>query len=478
MATRNNPLEGWEPAFVVWVTSTKEVQFAVQFATNHNLCISVAGTGHDFLNRHSCDQGLMIRTILLKDIEWDLEDKNGLGATFGSVKFGSGIVFGEAHKSASDHGRAVASGWSITVGIAGWSMGGGHGPFSPMFGLGVDNVLEFDIVLADGSAATVNAQKATVTNLDGKITTLDDSDLFFAVRGGGGSTFGVVTSYTLRAHEIPDGGFTQADLSWGADMCSKDALYNFIDSYLSWASTLDSKWGGLAFVTPSYNASAESPCARVTVTVQLDYLYHGGKSDEEFVAVTSKIQEAAPGAAASATTFKDSWGWGRLKQPEDIIPVAWAPVIDKYYAGGVPSVLVGRDQVSNGALGAQMKKAIERCAVGGVYCAQMQLYQDITGNVHSPQDPTVSINPAMRSSLFHLVATVMPPEDDQGWYSLGAHSYFSESAYAMDGWQDRIWGADNYNRLAWAKARVDPNNVFWCRHCIGDIDDATMSNNA
>ncbi len=56
----------------------------------------IAGTGHDFLNRHSCNDGIFIRTALLKDIEWDLEDKKGFGNPDGSVRFGAGIVFSEA----------------------------------------------------------------------------------------------------------------------------------------------------------------------------------------------------------------------------------------------------------------------------------------------------------------------------------------------------------------------------------------------
>ena len=63
----------------------------------------VAGTGHDFINRHSCNNGIFIRTSLLKDIIWDLKDSKGFGHPEGNVKFGAGIVFSEAHKSAADN---------------------------------------------------------------------------------------------------------------------------------------------------------------------------------------------------------------------------------------------------------------------------------------------------------------------------------------------------------------------------------------
>ena len=66
VSTRNNPLFGQTPAFVAWPTTTAHVQAAIAFARAHNLCIAVAGTGHDFQNRHSCDSGLLIRTALFK----------------------------------------------------------------------------------------------------------------------------------------------------------------------------------------------------------------------------------------------------------------------------------------------------------------------------------------------------------------------------------------------------------------------------
>ena len=78
--------------------------------------------------------------------------------------------------------------------MIGWSTGGGHGPFGASKGLGVDNILEVDIVIANGTLITANS--------------VNNSDLFWGIRGGGGSTWGVITAITVRAHKIPVGGFT------------------------------------------------------------------------------------------------------------------------------------------------------------------------------------------------------------------------------------------------------------------------------
>ena len=191
---------------MVWPVNTTQVQIAVNFANAHNLCIMVAGTGHDFLNRHSCENGVFIRTALLKDISWDLTDSRGLGNADGNVKLGSGLVFSEAQKSAADNNRFLVTGWATTVGVIGWSIGGGHGFMAPGYGLGVDNILEADIVLQNSTLVKVNS----VTN----------TDLYWAIRGGGGSNWGIITSITLKAHKLPVGGITMWEPTWSGNYCN------------------------------------------------------------------------------------------------------------------------------------------------------------------------------------------------------------------------------------------------------------------
>lgn len=108
----------------------------------------VAGTGHDFLNRHSCDNGFFIRTPLIKDIAWNLDPLNKFNVSDGYAKFGVGLTFNEIHNASAKVNRLISSGWASTVGIVGWSLGGGHGPFAPGAGLGVDNILEVELVNA------------------------------------------------------------------------------------------------------------------------------------------------------------------------------------------------------------------------------------------------------------------------------------------------------------------------------------------
>ena len=87
-------------------------------------------------------------------------------------------------------------------------------------------------------------------------------------------------------------------------------------------------------------------------------------------------------------------------------------------------------------------------------------------HVGSPHATNVSISPAFRTALFHLVGGGPVDFLESHLYTLGPNSYMSESAYNMSGWQARLWGS-NYPSLLAIKQRYDPNNKFWCHHCVG-----------
>jgi ribonuclease T2 len=163
----------------------------------------VAGTGHDCLGRHSCSDAIFIRTSLLKDIKPDIINQ--------VITLGAGVVFSEAHKAAADTENYVVSGWASTVGVVGWAIGGGHGPFAPGKGTGVDNIVAATIVTADGSLITVNS-------------TSEHKDLFWAIRGGGGSAWGIFTSITYRMHpmqNITGSRFGFLNATFKGNMCNE-----------------------------------------------------------------------------------------------------------------------------------------------------------------------------------------------------------------------------------------------------------------
>ncbi|KAJ9442267.1 hypothetical protein DIPPA_09121 [Diplonema papillatum] len=192
-ASLTNARVNVEVDFVVFPLTVAHVQASLAFAKKHRLCVTLAGTGHEFYGRNQplhCNGGsILIRPLLMKSKEADLADAAGLGHP--SFVCGAGNVFSELQSFAASHDRLVASGNCPTVGLVGWALGGGHGPFAPWLGLGADQVLAVDIVRASGKHV-----RATANN--------KYSDLFGALRGGGGGTWGIVTHLVLKAHDLPE----------------------------------------------------------------------------------------------------------------------------------------------------------------------------------------------------------------------------------------------------------------------------------
>eukprot|EP00128_Syssomonas_multiformis_P011734 Colp12_sorted_trinity150504_noHs@3484 len=449
-AIRNVPSQGWTPGFVVFPLTSKQVQTAVNFATKHNLCIMVAGTGHDFMNRHSCSDGIFIRTTLMKDTAWDLAST--AEAPNGKVKFGAGIVFNEAHVSAAQQNRVISSGWASTVGVIGWSIGGGHGPFSPAFGLGVDNILEVEIVLANGTIAVANSTQ--------------NVDLYWAIRGGGGSTWGVITSITIRAHPIPAGGFTKMTMVFGGCNTDVTGLHSFIDNHVKTIQDLDTKFGGLTFFTPSNTPYPNCPEGIWSILVVI--VYQGDKSDTAFTNLQKNLTAVLNTPVSTDTKSYANWGIAVTEQDlEPIIPV------DIYtppgIASGVASVTISREVMASGRIEKQLKEKLAACKLYNK-CNRQEFYFDITGAINSPRSTDVSVSEGFRNGLVHwVVGGLWTVDEMESYYALGNNSYFSESARLMkgdDSWKTRYWGS-NVNRLEQIKQKYDPNAVFNCYHCVG-----------
>jgi len=294
------------------------VEACVKFAVKHRLCISVLSTGHDYLNRHSCpDGGMLIRTTLMKGMTPDLSDFRE--SAQGSMRCGPGIVFGELHKAAASLGRYVSSGWAKTVGIGGWSLGGGHGPWAPQAGNGADNLIEVEIVTANGTTVVANSTH--------------NADLWWAVRGGGGSTWGVITTFTLRMHQIPAGGFQTYEFFYAGSACEEgiSKLRDVVKGWLNWAQSLDSSWGGLMLMQPTPAPPGSNETCGHAWTVFGVYMHTG---DAKAANATWKQFNPGMTPLANVTThFNTTWEFVQPKALEPIIPryktAQWVPRLQR-----------------------------------------------------------------------------------------------------------------------------------------------------
>nr|VWO95895.1 N/A [Ganoderma boninense] len=171
--------------------TVEDVQAAVVFAAKHDLRLVVKNTGHDYLGRSDGRGSFLVWTHHMKNITVQ-PSFHPTGApteeTYEyAITLGSGVQWHEAYAAASAANRTLVGGASLggSVGAAGgWLLGAGHSALSPSYGLGVDNVLEFSLATSAGTYLTANAYQ--------------HPDLFWALRGGGGGTFGVVTSVTYQ----------------------------------------------------------------------------------------------------------------------------------------------------------------------------------------------------------------------------------------------------------------------------------------
>src|SRR5258708_2259999 len=167
------------PLMIARCADVADVIAAVNFGRDNGLLIAIRGGGHNGPGLGSCNDGLVIDLSMMKGVRVDPAAR--------TVLVGAGCTSGDVDHATHAFGLAVPFGLVSTTGVAGLTLGGGTGYLTRKYGLTIDNLLEADLVLADGSFVT--ASKAT------------NPDLFWALRGGGGN-FGVVTSFLFQAHPV------------------------------------------------------------------------------------------------------------------------------------------------------------------------------------------------------------------------------------------------------------------------------------
>ena len=175
----NNGMIDKHPGLIARCGDVADVIAVVNFARDNKELLAIRGGGHNGAGLALCDDGIVLDLSMMKGIRIDPAAR--------TARVGPGCTWGDVDHASHVFGLAVPAGVVSTTGVSGLTLGGGHGYLTRKYGLTIDNLLEVDMVLADGRFVTANASQ--------------NEDLFWAIRGGGGN-FGVVTSFVFRAQPV------------------------------------------------------------------------------------------------------------------------------------------------------------------------------------------------------------------------------------------------------------------------------------
>ena len=229
-------LDAWTPAPSAWVLkahNSADVAAAVNFARERRLRLAVKGGAHSYQGTSNAPDSLLIWTRAMNQVTpHDAFVPAGCAGKVQpvpAVSAGAGAMWIDLYDAVTTRsGRYVQGGGCTSVGVAGLVQSGGFGSFSKRFGNAAAGLLEAEVVTADGRVRTVNA--------------CSDPDLYWAIKGGGGGSFGVVTRLTLRTHELPEYfGAAWGKLQAQSDDAFRRLLAQFLEFYVS--SLLNPHWG-------------------------------------------------------------------------------------------------------------------------------------------------------------------------------------------------------------------------------------------
>ncbi|KAF2398205.1 FAD-binding domain-containing protein, partial [Trichodelitschia bisporula] len=441
------------PIYVVEARNPQDVQAAVNFARTRNVRLNIKSTGHDFLGRSTQPNSLSIWTHQLKSIKWHettFTPKgcrsviNGPAATVGA-----GAKWGDVYSSARGKDYGVVGGAFNSVSLGGYLQNGGHGALSAKYGLGADMVLEIELVTAAGEIITANECQNT--------------EYFWAMRGGGGSTYGVATAFTIQA--LPK----QTSARFNGKLEGWDQI---VHMHRSWPAL--ARVGGSGYIRGYPGRSGEATWSVSVPNMTANALR----------AIVDPIpRRPAPGVAT-----------GRYVQFESLaeaIEASNAPAeaeTANAVQAGFPGMGGSKIMASWLWSAADVAQPELAQAIRGAFGTDTYMLTDATMGVGTWNPPFMrgggnAVNPAFRTAVMRPAAEVQWEGADQrelarrkeeaARYGLSlrrlapeAGTYANEADPDAPGWQWAFWGA-NYDKLWDIKHSVDPTGVFWCRACVG-----------
>ncbi len=476
-------------AYAVAAESANDVAAAVDFAREHKLRLVVKGAGHSYQGTSDAPDSLLVWTRHLDEIQMhDAFVPKGCTGKIEpqpAVSVGAGQIWGHTYNAVTTQGgRYVQGGGCMTVGVAGLVSSGGFGSWSKQYGTAAANLLEAEVVTADGEIRVVNA--------------CNDPGLFWALKGGGGGSFGVITRLTLRTHDLPDFvGVVNLAVQATTDGAYRKLLARFVEFYR--ASLFNPHWGetvhfhGNVLRVSMVFQGLDEDKARATWKPFLDFLR---ASPRDFAITQAPEVHAFPARVIWNPVVLRTLPGAVMADPRPDAPIdniVWAgdadqsgQYISSYGSAWLPQSLLRPDRqkdlvdalfdftreygmalhFNKGLAGARpdvVPAARDTATNPGMLDA---FALAITGNSGLPAFPGIPHHePDLAAARKDAAACAKAM---QALYRIvpDAGSYVSESDFFLKDWQRAFWGS-NYPRLLAAKKRYDPDGLFTVHHGVG-----------
>jgi FAD/FMN-containing dehydrogenase len=484
-------LDAWTPAasaYAVRARNAQDVARAVSFARTHNLRVVVKGGAHSYLGTSNAPDSLLIWMRALNEVHL-YDDFVGAGcagkmAPTPAVSLGAGCMWIDAYSAVTTRaGRYVQGGGCASVGVAGLIQSGGFGSFSKGFGNAAAGLIEAEVVTADGQVRIVNA--------------CQDPDLLWALKGGGGGTFGVVTRLTLRTHALPQflggaGGTVQAK----SDAAFRTLIARFIAHYAE--RLANPHWGEQFAVKPDNSLEISmvqqglsreearavwqpffewvKTSADLKVTDELGAGGHRAQSWWEIQGNPGMIPDKRPGASPDHGYWQGDQdqvgaflhGYDSLWLPAALLEPASQPrLVEALFAASRHQkvgmhcnkglAFAARDAIA-ASLDTAMNPAVtEAFALAIIADGERPSYP---GEPRPPMDLEAARRDARAIDAATAELRKIAPL---------AGSYLSESNFFNERWQQDYFGA-HYPRLKAIKKHYDPEGLFIVHHGVGSED--------
>jgi len=484
-------LDAWDSkpsAYALAAESTADIVAAVNFARTHNLRLVVKGGGHSYQGTSDALDSLLVWTRKMNNITMHegFAAQGSSEAPQPAVSLGAGAMWIDAYDAVTTKGgRYVQGGGCATVGVAGLVQSGGFGSFSKNFGTASAGLLEAEVVTADGKVLIANASR--------------NADLFWALKGGGGGSIGVITRLTLRTRELPASfGGVMFKLKASSDQAYRALIEQLLSFYASalfnpqWGEQIGFETDNTVRISMVFQGLSQQQAAGVWAPM-LDWLKaHPEYSfEEEFKCIAlparhfwnadffrkhapSLIEEdTRPGSPSHHMVWKgdhEQAGWyihgykSAWMDASLLAPARLAALADAVFKAsrhwhvgfhfnkglaGAPAAEI--EAARNSAMNPAMLSAFALVIIAGGGPAQ---FQGMPGAV---QERAIARQRAR--DIGKAMDELLAVQPDAG-------SYLSESDYFLANWQAAFWGG-NYPRLAQVKQKYDPQGLFFIRHGVG-----------